>query len=141
METDGPLGIGADGPDERLGGAWLWVRLISLVLMARFGTRCQQGQPPDLQTTRRAVSEQSVQSTFSLEWGRSAFVSYLRTTAEDNSAIMPFTFQLHPQVTNNYQLPLILNGRERNTIFFLLFTFHNIANNLSYREGRGQEEH
>lgn len=58
-----------------------------------------------------------------------------------NPAIMPFTFQLHPQMTNNYQLPLILNRRERNVILSLLFTFHNITNNLSYWEGQRQEEH
>lgn len=55
------------------------------------------------------------------------------------TAIMPFTFQLHPQMSNNYQLPLILNRRERNVILSLLFTFHNITNNLSYWRGRGRK--
>lgn len=71
---------------------------------------------------------------------------FIRELPEDNCRrqnppIVSFVFQLHPQVTNNYQLPLILNGRERNAILFLLFTFHNITNDLSYREGQRQEGH
>lgn len=101
------------------------------------------GQPPDLQSPCKSLFKQGVQGTSSPEWGKQISIgaSFEGNCRRHNPTIMPFTFQLHPQVTNNYQLPLILNGRERNTILSLLFTFHNITNNLSYWEGQRQEKH
>lgn len=133
MDVLGPLGVRADGTDNNLGGAWFWVSLLSLMPRARFDTRYQYRPSSQfascVQVFQSGVEQISISASFEGNCRR------------QNPVIMPFTFQIHPQMTNNYQLPLILNRRERNVILSSLFTFHNITNNLSYWEGQRQEEH
>jgi len=138
----GPLGIRADGTDKNLGRAWLWVSFLTLTPRARFGTRYQHRPASRLANHMEVSLQAGCAGFFHSRVGQISICAFFEGNCRrHNPTIMPFIFQLHPQVTNNYQLPLILNRRERNAILSLLFTFHNITNNLSYWEGQRQEEH
>lgn len=142
MDGFGPLGIKADGTDKNIGGAWLWVSLLSLMPRARLGTRYQCRPASQFANHMQFSLQAGCAGCCQCRVGQMSICEFFEGNCRRQSpTITPFTFQLHPQVTNNYQLPLILNGRERNAILSLLFTFHNITNNLSYWEGQRQEEH